>query len=306
MGWPPRTSKASSTAISSPTTSSWPRPPGDGVQPKLIDFGIAKVPRRSKRRLTIAGRALGTPAYMSPEQARGEDVDPRADVWALSVLLYEMVTGQRPFPGDKDLMVLRAILTYEPTPITDLGVADERLSAIIEKGLAKRKQDRWATMHELGAALASWLESKGFSDDVCGSSLRSTWLEVQPQRPVAEALVEGGSPRRPTRPDAAREREPDSASEAALAETEPKDAAAAKVEGIEAASAAQERGVARKSAAKRRSRWPLGLLWIAALTGIAAAVTGWLGIPLSDLWARVRPLWEVVRALWETVRTLWH
>ncbi|HVZ30799.1 MAG TPA: serine/threonine-protein kinase, partial [Polyangiaceae bacterium] len=73
------------------------RLPDGRVQPKLLDFGIAKRKDASDLRLTTAGSVVGSPLYMAPEQARGEDVDERADIWALAVVLYEAIAGQPPF-----------------------------------------------------------------------------------------------------------------------------------------------------------------------------------------------------------------
>jgi serine/threonine-protein kinase len=88
---------------------------------KVLDFGLAKVARDASPdaptlnvSLTEVGTALGTPAYMAPEQAQGRDVDRRADVWAFGVLIYELLTGRSPFRADSLLATLTAVLTQEP------------------------------------------------------------------------------------------------------------------------------------------------------------------------------------------------
>lgn len=147
------------------------------LQPKLVDFGVAKIDLRGFERLTQTGAVLGSPAYMSPEQARGRDVDPASDIWAACVVLYEMVSGVLPFQGDNYNALLWAILHDEPTPTSTHGGGDPRLWRIIHRGLAKDPRSRWPSMHELGRELAAWLFERGVFVDVAGASLQSTWLQ---------------------------------------------------------------------------------------------------------------------------------
>jgi TolB-like protein/Flp pilus assembly protein TadD len=121
-------------------------------QAKIMDFGLAKSAKRTV--LTQEGTTLGTVAYLSPEQARGEDVDGRTDIWSLGAALYEMVTGQRPFKGDYEPAVIYSILNQEQEPVTALrtGVPME-LERIVNKCLAKDKGERYQTAADLVADL---------------------------------------------------------------------------------------------------------------------------------------------------------
>jgi serine/threonine protein kinase/tetratricopeptide (TPR) repeat protein len=117
-------------------------------QVKILDFGLAKLKGATK--LTKESTTLGTVAYMSPEQASGDKVDHRSDIWSLGVILYEMITGQLPFKGEYEQAVMYAIMNEEPEPITGLrtGVSME-LERIISKILAKEQAERYQHADEL-------------------------------------------------------------------------------------------------------------------------------------------------------------
>jgi tRNA A-37 threonylcarbamoyl transferase component Bud32/tetratricopeptide (TPR) repeat protein len=115
---------------------------------KLMDFGLAKLKGQTK--LTKEGAILGTVAYMSPEQAKGEEVDLRSDIWSLGVVLYEMVSGLMPFKGTRDQTVIYSIKNEEPEPLTALrtGVPMD-LERIIQKCLSKKSTERYQHTDEL-------------------------------------------------------------------------------------------------------------------------------------------------------------
>jgi len=127
---------------------------------KVLDFGLAKVTRTAEpgatqsMDLTSEGAVLGTPFYMSPEQAEGKAVDPRSDIFSFGVMLYEMATGRRPFTGDSQTAVLAAILRTDPQPLTAVrtGVPTE-LARVVARCLRKDPARRFQDMADLKVAL---------------------------------------------------------------------------------------------------------------------------------------------------------
>ncbi|MEE9167431.1 MAG: serine/threonine-protein kinase [Candidatus Neomarinimicrobiota bacterium] len=121
-------------------------------QVKIMDFGLAKLGGRTK--ITKTGTTVGTVAYMSPEQARGEEIDHRTDIWSLGVILYEMVTGQLPFKGDYEQAVIYSILNEEQEPITGLRTAVPlELERIVNTSLEKEPSERCQHADDLAVDL---------------------------------------------------------------------------------------------------------------------------------------------------------
>jgi eukaryotic-like serine/threonine-protein kinase len=152
--------------------------------PKIVDFGIAKLMSSEiDRQVTQAGEVLGSPDYMSPEQARGaENVGEATDIWTFTVLLYETITGRRPFDGPNYNSLIAAILTLDPTPIAESGIHEPALWSILQRGLAKRVEQRWPTMRDLGAQLAAWVVERGIEDDVAGNPISKQWFGASGKR----------------------------------------------------------------------------------------------------------------------------
>ena len=126
-------------------------------QAKIMDFGLAR--KTGGTLITKEGMTMGTVAYMSPEQAQGEEVDQRTDIWSLGVVLYELLAGKLPFRGDRDQTVIYSILHHEPESLTKLrsGLAPE-LDYVISQALSKNQTDRYQTMEEFREDLAALVE----------------------------------------------------------------------------------------------------------------------------------------------------
>src|SRR5499425_2552121 len=156
---------------------------------KLTDFGIAKAGGRA----TTSGMLKGKFAYMSPEQARGDAVDPRTDVFALGVTLWELLTGARLFEGDGDVAVLRAVQERLIVPPARLnpGVS-AALDAAVMRALERDLARRWPTAHELERALAEVVlgDARSLEDTDVGAFLRRMFPE---EAGVAEPVPGTGS-----------------------------------------------------------------------------------------------------------------
>jgi non-specific serine/threonine protein kinase len=142
---------------------------------KILDFGLAKLGGRTF--VTKEGTTLGTAAYMSPEQSRGEDVDHRTDIWSVGVVLYQMLTGQPPFKGDYEIAVIYSINNASPEPLTAVrtGVPME-LERIVGKALAKNPSDRYQHADDLVTDL------RGVRQELETGVSRTAWQPTAPQK----------------------------------------------------------------------------------------------------------------------------
>jgi len=153
----------------------------DGTEVFVVDFGMAKILTgggTGTTGLTAHNMVFGTPEYMAPEQARGDELDARCDVYAVGVMLYELLTGNVPFTGNTPLNVLTAQLTQEPdkprTRAPDRPITNA-LEAVVMHTLAKDPKDRYATAAALALAIA---QARSAPDDVDA---------VKPARTIASA-----------------------------------------------------------------------------------------------------------------------
>ncbi len=122
-----------------------------------MDFGLAKL--RGGSSLTKSQTTVGTVAYMSPEQARGEELDQRTDIWSLGVVLYELLSGKLPFLGDHDQTLIYAILQKEPESLVKIRPAlSPELDHVVLQALTKKAADRYKSMEEFREDLAAMAE----------------------------------------------------------------------------------------------------------------------------------------------------
>ncbi|MBX9720382.1 MAG: serine/threonine protein kinase, partial [Candidatus Obscuribacterales bacterium] len=126
---------------------------------KLIDFGLAR--HELEQKLTRTGTLIGSASYMSPEQCQGKIADKRSDIYSLTICLYEMITGQKPFDADNAVGLMYKHIN-DPIPLikkTQVDRFDEKINIVIAKGLAKQPEQRYQTMQELNADLDKLAET---------------------------------------------------------------------------------------------------------------------------------------------------
>jgi serine/threonine-protein kinase len=176
-------------------------------QAKVLDFGIAKLLEKDGSaagvEVTITGQLVGTPSSMSPEQARGSRVDARTDVWALGVVLYEMITGRAPFSGETASDVIALVLQGEPSPLSTYAPATPAaLQSIVNKALRKNPNERYQTFEEMLADLREVKQAQVVQDLIESSAGRNSLTRLR-RRPVQvrqQASVQQQPPERPLAP----------------------------------------------------------------------------------------------------------
>jgi len=165
----------------------------DRDQVKVVDFGLAKL--AGEVTVTRQGSVIGTPAYMSPEQATGDEIDGRSDLWALGAVLYEMVAGRRAFAADHEQAILLAITTTDPTPIDTLRPeAPAELQRIIRRCLKRKPEERYQAASDLVADLKRFRGDPTPAEVVTqtlpsASRARRRWSLKHRVLPVAAAIV---------------------------------------------------------------------------------------------------------------------
>ena len=158
---------------------------------KVADFGIAKMAGQSTE-LTMAGSVMGSPQYLSPEQIRGEDLDGRSDIFSLGVVLYEILSGKRPFDGDTITTLVYQILHKDPPPVSELRAVPPRVEELLRGMLAKSRDERLATAGAVARELAA-IEAE-LSDETLSAPAGTGLLDatrVLPRRTTSS------EPRRP-------------------------------------------------------------------------------------------------------------
>jgi tetratricopeptide (TPR) repeat protein/tRNA A-37 threonylcarbamoyl transferase component Bud32 len=148
-------------------------------RPRIVDFGIARI---STSTMTQTNMIMGTPYYMSPEQISGRRVDNRADIFALGGILYELLTGQKAFPGENLTTVIYKIINEEPPPVRNFQKnLPEGLDYIVSKALAKDPDERYQTCREMIHDLEHYAELKAPAP---AASPGAAGLEAPPARPI--------------------------------------------------------------------------------------------------------------------------
>jgi len=162
---------------------------------KVLDFGVAKYSQpddedqdKDTLLLTNPGAVIGTAAYMSPEQARGNPIDPRTDIWSLGVIFYELVTGRRPFEGATAMDVISAVLERQPLTFSEQGlVVPAPLERIIFKALEKDRDVRYSSANEVLADLNDLTKKLGSAAE---DTRHSAEDQNQTPAPVSTSPIE--------------------------------------------------------------------------------------------------------------------
>ncbi len=150
-------------------------------QVKIADFGIAKI---ESSELTQVGTVLGTPSYMSPEQFMGQAADRRSDIYSAGVILYQFLTGERPFTGSNMTMIMHKVMNQAPIPPVEFNPdIPEALQEVVKKAMSKQPEDRFQTAAEFMKALKLAVESSASASQTSYSEATKTSRPAQsPQK----------------------------------------------------------------------------------------------------------------------------
>jgi serine/threonine-protein kinase len=162
---------------------------GAGFAPKLLDFGVSRIVAGEDQRMTATGVAVGTPAYMSPEQIRCDRViDARTDVWSIGVILHELLSGQLPFQAEAQSGLFVKIVTEPPIPLQEaMPGVPMALAQIVDRCLRASVNERYANARELAADLRS-LRAHGTAPGAAASSPR---VDARASRPDYGEVIHG-------------------------------------------------------------------------------------------------------------------
>lgn len=155
---------------------------------KIADFGVARIESSS---MTQAGTMIGTPSYMSPEQFMGQAIDARTDLYASGVLLYQLLTGEKPFEGSVTSIMHKVLNTEPPAPSALSVTATPALDAVVRRAMAKRPEDRFATAQDFATALneaAAGGESIGLSMNFGEADHDATIIAAAPRKASSATL----------------------------------------------------------------------------------------------------------------------
>ena len=159
---------------------------------KILDFGLAKMmsaDQATATRMTGSGTTVGTVAYMAPEQAQGQAVDQRADVWALGVMLYEMLTGRLPFQAENAAATLLAIITEKPRPVKALRAdVPPELERILGEALQRDRAARTITASQIVQEVATY-RARASSGTLGSVAAPTPWVWLKQKRVAIPAVL---------------------------------------------------------------------------------------------------------------------